>query len=377
MKQWEIRLAEADVGDDEIAAVADVIRSKWLAMGPVTERFERAFAEKLGVRYAFAVSSGTAALHLANLALGIGGGDEVVCPALTFVASANASAICGATVRFADVVSVTDLTVDPMDMESKVGARTRALTVVHYGGFSCHMDEILGIAARHGLSLIEDCAHAPFAAYRSKDGTRRSLGTIGDVGCFSFYANKNLTTGEGGMVTTNREDLATRIRLLRSHGMTSQAFERFQRHACGYDVASFGLNYRADDIRAAIGLVQLSKIDSIIEKHRRAFQWYRDELVGSTNVIVPFADRDLGESSCHIMSVAVRRSLDRIKMKLAEAGVETSRHYTPIPEFTAYGKGAGSRLPEIRNLLTLPLSPFISRKQVRFICGILRSEDGA
>lgn len=377
MKDWAIRLAEADVGEEEIAAVADVIRSKWLAMGPVTERFERAFAEKLGVRNAFAVSSGTAALHLANLALGIGAGDEVVCPALTFVASANASAICGASLRFADVVSETDLTVDPKDMESKVSAKTKALIVVHYAGFSCRMDEILGIAARHGLSVIEDCAHAPFATYRSEDGKRRSLGAIGDVGCFSFYANKNLTTGEGGMVTTNRDDLAGRIRLLRSHGMTSLAFERFQRHASGYDVTLYGLNYRADDIRAAIGLVQLSKIDSINEKQRQVFRWYREELAGSPNVIVPFADRDLGESTCHIMSVAVRRNLDTIKKRLAEAGVETSRHYTPIPEFTAYGRGAGSRLPVIRNLLTLPLSPFISRKQVRFICGIVRSEDGA
>jgi dTDP-4-amino-4,6-dideoxygalactose transaminase len=376
MNDWAIRFAEADVGEEEIRAVAEVIRSKWLAMGKVTEKFEKDFAEKLGVRHAFAVSNGTAALHLANLALGIGPGDEVICPVLTFVASANASAIVGASVRFADVVSETDLTVDPKDIEAQITTATRAITVVHFAGFACHMDEIMTIAGRHGLKVIEDCAHAPFSTYRGAGGGVRHLGGIGDFGCFSFYANKNMTTGEGGMVTTNSDDLAERIRLLRSHGMTSLAYERYRRHASGYDVAIIGLNYRADDIKSAIGLVQLGKIDEINERQRRVFGWYLEELKGSPNVIVPFADRDLSESTCHIMVVIIRNGQGEIRKRLTEAGIQTSVHYTPIPEFTAYGKrGYDGKLRGSRGLLSLPMSSFLTRENVRLICGIVRSLD--
>jgi dTDP-4-amino-4,6-dideoxygalactose transaminase len=197
-ERWTIPLAAPDIGDDEVAAVTRVLRSGWLTMGPVTEEFERAFAARVGARYAFAVANCTAALHLANLVLGIGPGDEVLCPTLTFVASANASRYAGADVVLADVLGPTDLTVDPEDLERKITPRTKALTVVHYGGFPCLMDPILEIARRHGLKVIEDCAHAPLAVHVASDGSRAHVGTLGDVGCFSFFGNKNMTTGEVG-----------------------------------------------------------------------------------------------------------------------------------------------------------------------------------
>src|SRR6185295_872276 len=187
-------------------------------------------------------------------ALGVGPGDEVICPALTFVASANASRYTGATVIFADVASADDLTVSPRDIEGRITSRTRAITVVHYASFACQMDEILALARRRGIAVIEDCAHAPCAWHSSADGKRQSLGSLGDVGCFSFYGNKNMTTGEGGMVTTESDELAARIRLLRSHGMTSLTYDRHRRHARDYDVVALGYNYRTDEIHSALGL---------------------------------------------------------------------------------------------------------------------------
>jgi dTDP-4-amino-4,6-dideoxygalactose transaminase len=371
---WKIMLAEPNLGEEEVEAVSAVLRSKWLTLGPVTQRFEKAFADKLGVRFAFAVNNGTAALHLANAALGLKRGDEVICPALTFVASANASEFTGASVRFADVISDHDLTVDPASIESLISRRTRAITVVHYAGFPCHMDKIMDIARAHSLSVIEDCAHAPFGTFTSSSGTRLPVGGIGTVGCFSFYGNKNMTTGEGGMVTTNDEVLAERIRLLRSHGMTSVAYERQQKKLRGYDVLEFGFNYRADEIHSAIGLAQLEKIDVENAKRREVFRWYLEELNGNSNVIVPFSSRNLEESTCHIMVIIIRRGYDLIQSTLTDAGIQTSKHYTPIPEFSAYGKRPfKSKAKGLPDLLTLPMSSFLTRDQVRTICSLVNA----
>lgn len=371
--EWRITLSEPVIGEEEIAALAAVLRSKWLTMGAVTQEFESAFARKLGVSHAFAVNNGTAALHLANLALGIGVGDEVICPDLTFVASANASRYTGADVVLADVLSDDDFTVDPEDIEARITPRTKAITVVHYAGFPCQMDAITAVARRHRLSVIEDCAHAPFAWLPGKDA-RRYVGAIGDVGCFSFFGNKNMTTGEGGMVTTNNEVLAERVRLLRSHGMTTLTYERHKGHAAGYDVLALGYNYRADELHSALGLAQLARVDGLNAQRRQVFQWYRDAFAGHPDIRIPFASRDLESATCHIMPVLVATGPQRhaeLKAKLFEARVQTSKHYTPVSCFSTYRALTPPVTARIAAaLLTLPLGPTMTHADVQFIAEV-------
>ncbi len=253
-----VPLSDLDYGAEEEQAVLDVIRRRWLTMGAVTQQFESAFAELLGAGHAFGVANGTVALHLACLALDIGPGDEVIVPSLTFVASANAVLYTGADVRFADIVGPDDLNVSPSSIASQITSRTKAILVVHYGGYPCRMPEIVELAHRHGLAVIEDAAHAPGAQL---DG--RAMGTWGDAGCFSFFSNKNLAVGEGGMLVTGRADLAEKIRLLRSHGMTTLTWDRHRGHASSYDVVALGYNARIDEIHAALGLAQLAKLPEI------------------------------------------------------------------------------------------------------------------
>jgi dTDP-4-amino-4,6-dideoxygalactose transaminase len=374
---WKITLSEPVIGEEEIAAVARVLRSKWLTMGQVTRDFEDAFAQKMGVAHAISVHNATAALHLANLALGVGPGDEVICPDLTFVASANASRYAGAEVVLADVVSEDDLTVDPRDIEARITPRTKAITVVHYAGFVCSMGPILDLARRHGLRVIEDCAHAPFAWMPATDGSRRYTGTLGDVGCFSFFGNKNMTTGEGGMITTNDPALAERIRLLRSHGMTTLTYDRHKGHASGYDVVTLGYNYRSDELHSALGLAQLARVDGLNAKRREVWQWYRDALTGHADIRIPFTARDLEPAACHIMPVVVEAGPQRyadLKAKLFEARVQTSKHYTPISCFSASRAPTPPVTARIAvGLLTLPLGPTMSQGDVQFIAEVCAS----
>ena len=276
---WQVPLSDIDLGDAEIEAVTRVLRSRWLSMGPVTQQFEAAFAAMCGSKHAFAVSNGTTALHLAYAALGLGPGDEVIVPALTFVATANAIRYTGATPVFADVTSLDDLTISPADIATKIGPRTRAIAVMHYGGYLCDMDAIAALARQHGLAVVEDACHAPGASYKE-----HGAGTLGDVGCFSFFANKNLATGEGGMVTTNRDDLAERIRLLRSHGMTTLTWDRHRGHAASYDVVATGFNYRLDEIHSALGLAQLGKLSANNRRRADLAGQLRAELSGLTGL---------------------------------------------------------------------------------------------
>ena len=370
---FSVALSEPEIDEADIQAVVNVLRSKWLSMGEVTAAFERRFADKMGVKHAFAVTNCTAALHLANIAVGVGPGDEVICPALTFIATANATLYVNGKVVFADVTSPHDLTVSPDDIEAKITPRTRAITVVHYGGFACDMDRIVAIARAHRLKVIEDCAHAPFAQYRFATGARYWVGAIGDVGCFSFFANKNMTTGEGGMITTNDDEIAARIRLLRSHGMTQLTYDRHKGHATGYDVVALGYNYRIDEIRAAIGLSQLAKIDSIHCRRREVFRWYTDELADFPHITVPFRDRVLEDATPHIMTVLVNAGAGAVRAQLRTAGIQTSRHYEPVPNFTAFRNTTRCQISiSPATLVTLPLSASMTREVVVFVCDSLK-----
>lgn len=355
--KWRIPLADLDYGPEEEEAVLAVLRSRWLTMGEVTQAFEQSFSELVGARYALAVSNATEALHLACLALGIGPDDEVIVPSLTFVATANAVLYTGAEVRFADIVGPHELNISPEAIEQQITPRTKAIIVVHYGGYPCRMPAIMALASRYGLPVIEDAAHAPGA---SLDG--RMLGAWADVGCFSFFSNKNLATGEGGMLVTNRADVAEQARVLRSHGMTTLTWERHHGHAYSYDVVTLGYNYRIDEIRAALGLAQLQKLKRNNARRQLLTETYWTALL-DTGVGLPFTDA-AGESAYHILPILLPEGSERQQFitQMRAAGIQTSIHYPPLHQFDYYRQRyPGISLPRTedvaRRQVTLPLYP--------------------
>ncbi len=389
--RWKVPLADLDFDEAEERAVLEVLRSKWLTMGAVTQQFEAEFADFLGVKHAIAVSNCTAALHLALLALEIGPGDNVIVPSLTFVATANAVLYTGAEVRFADVHSLDNLTIDPRSVYTQIDANTRAVMVMHYGGFPCDMPTILELAHEHNLAVIEDAAHAPGARLNGS-----CLGTLGDIGCFSFFSNKNLATGEGGMVVTNRDDLAEKIRLLRSHGMTSLTWDRHQGHAHSYDVIALGYNDRIDEVHASIGIQQLRKLPknnsrrrAITQTYWSAFEEFNQD--SSVQLSLPFlkhSERRAGaqegipddvEPAYHIFPVILPETIDRSLFinLLKDAGIQTSIHYPPVHGFRYYQSlfsSSGQEAPSLpiteqaaAREVTLPLYPGMSDEQLRFV----------
>ena len=348
---WRVPLADLDYGQEEEAAVLKVLRSKWLTMGAVTQEFEAQFAEEAGVKYAGALSNATEALHLACLALGVGPGDEVITPSLSFVATSNAVLYTGAEVRFADIIGPDDLTIDPDEIVGLITPRTKAIIVMHYGGYPCRMNEILAIADQLKLSVIEDAAHAPGA---SLDG--KAMGTWGTVGCFSFFSNKNLSTGEGGMLVTDRDDLAEKVRLLRSHGMTSLTYDRHHGHAYSYDVVELGYNYRIDEIRSGLGLKQLKKL-SINNARRKAWTERYWRSLTDVGVGLPFLGR-VGSPSYHIFPILLPSGIDReaFMNALRSEGIQTSIHYPPTHRFTYYQSRYG--------VISLPRTEYVSEREV-------------
>ncbi|GIX46929.1 MAG: aminotransferase DegT [Candidatus Tectimicrobiota bacterium] len=382
MVEWRIPLADLELDETEVRAVAEVLRSRWLSMGPLTAEFERRFAAYLGVKHALAVSSGTAALHLAHLALGAGPGDRVLCPALTFVATANAICYSGAQPVFVDITSPDDLNLSPDDAAAKIDATTRGICVVHYGGYACDMERIGRLARAHGLYVVEDAAHAPGAACWVSDGegtlVLKKCGSLGDVGCFSFFANKNLTTAEGGMLTTNSDAVAEKLRLLRSHGMTSLTWDRQQGHSFSYDVVALGFNYRLDELRAALGLVQLDRLEANNRRRQQVVAWYRQALAELPDIGVPFAGVTT-PSAYHLMPVLLPPGVDRTRLMqhLRARGIQSSIHYPPIHRFAHYRRAAGQvHLPVTEavaaRLLTLPLYPAMRREDVQAVVAALR-----
>jgi len=365
---WRVPLADLDYGIEEEEAVLSVLRSRWLTMGGVTQEFETQFAALTGSKFAFAVSNATEALHLACLALGIGAGDEVIVPSLTFVATANAVLYTGADVRFADIMGPDELTIDPAEIERQITPRTKAVIVMHYGGFPCRMKEIMALAAKHNLPVIEDVAHAPGGFL---DG--RALGTWGRVGCFSFFSNKNLSTGEGGMVLTDHEDLAHRIRLRRSHGMTSLTYDRHKGHAFSYDVVDLGYNYRIDELRAALGVSQLKKLERNNNRRRDLTHAYWCALDG-LGVGLPFSQTEQGQPSYHIFPMLLPEGTNRqaFMESLRDSGIQSSIHYRPIHTFTYYQQRYGQQsLPRTESVatreVTLPLYPTMTDDQIKLV----------
>jgi dTDP-4-amino-4,6-dideoxygalactose transaminase len=381
VSKWRIPLSDLDYGMAEEDAVLRVLRSKWLSMGAEVEAFESEFADSIGSRYALAVTNGTAALQLAYLALGVGPGDEVIQPAINFVAAANMTVATGATPVFADIVGIDEPTIDPADISRRITARTKAVVVMNFGGYMPRMSGISEICRNHGLALIEDACHAVGAHYvdpEQKPPHGRMAGNLGDIGCFSFFSNKNMAVGEGGMVTTDNENLARQVRLLRSHGMTTLTWDRHQGHADSYNVQLHGLNCRLDEIHAALGRTQLRKLANNNERRKHLVSHYRTQLSGLSGWIVPFENYQ-GSSAYHLAVVlapdADHRS--RVVRALKEARIQTSLHYPYIPGFEAFGSFQADGLERskayVQRTITLPLFPGMTESQVEEVCSVIMS----
>ena len=371
--EYKIPLFDLNFDDNEEKAVIETLRSKWISSGPKAEEFEIKFAGMLNVKYAVALTNCTVALHLALLAVGVKANDEVICPSLTFVATVNSIRYVNAIPVFADISDYQDLTIDPEDIEKKITPKTKAIIVMHYGGFACNMDAIMDLAKKYNLKVIEDACHGPLSEYKGA-----KLGSIGDIGCFSFFSNKNISTGEGGMLVTNDPDIYNLTKLLRSHGMTSLSYERSKGHTTKYDVIELGYNYRIDDIRASIGIVQLAKLEKDLSKRVELRKFYIDNLNKVEDIIIPFIDYEEFTSN-YIFPIVLkngnkeRRNL--IRNKLAEAGIQTSVHYPAVHKFSIY-KEYSKTLPKTEyvsdNLITLPMYSNLNHENILFIIQELR-----
>jgi dTDP-4-amino-4,6-dideoxygalactose transaminase len=337
---------------EDLAAVEAVLRSGRLRAGEQVEAFEREFAAHVGVEHAVALSSCTAALHLAYLAAGVGPGDEVVVPSITFAASAAAVRYCGGTPVFADVGGPHDVGVDPGDVARRLTERTRAVCAVHYGGYAAAVDVLRELCDERGIALVEDAAHAP-----SADLGGRMLGSYGLAGCFSFFSNKVLAVGEGGLLTTDDAAVADRVRELRSGPF----------------------NLRLDEPRAALLRSRMTRMAADIARRRELTMRYRALLSDADGVIVPYTDADVGHSSCYVMPIVLadpeRQGPVRAAMR-ERHGIQTSLLYPAVHEFTAYRDGAS--LPQAeriaRSQVTLPLYGFMTdEQQDRVVAALLEA----
>jgi dTDP-4-amino-4,6-dideoxygalactose transaminase len=363
MTQWKVPLADVRLAEEDIDAAVAAYRSGWLSMGPRTERFEADLADYLGVEHALAVANGTAALHLACGALGLGPDDEVVVPSMTFVATANAIAYTGARPVFADVAGADAPWLSAVAAEAAITERTRAVMSMTYGGRAGETAELRNLCESRGIVLLEDAAHGIGGSLEG-----RSLGAWGAIGAYSFFSNKNLAVGEGGAVATDDPELAERMRLLRSHGMTTLTWDRHRGHASGYDVVALGFNYRIDEPRAALAEARLARLDAERadrDEHVRAYR----EALQDTEGLTLLPPRKPGEVEAHhLFPVVLAQNVDRDSFRrlLAERGVQTSVHYPPVHHFSIYSEAA-AQLPVTDDYgtraVTLPLFGHMSEEQ--------------
>lgn len=374
---WKVQLFKLNFDERESQAVKDVVDSGWLTMGENTINFEFFFMKLLGNNSrCIAVSNGTAALHMALLALGVGPDDEVIIPSLTFVADINVVKLVGATPVLADCTSYDNWNINPNDIESKISPKTKAVMVMHYGGYPCEMNSILRLCKVHNLALIEDAAHAPNSSYRGFP-----CGTMGDIGCFSFFTNKNLSVGEGGMVTTQSEEMDKLLKYIRSHGMTSLTLDRHKGRAISYDVLLPGLNYRIDEMRSALGIVQLEKLPEAQRQREVLVRAYIDKLSNVGGVLVPFLyqlDSSDYKPSYHIFPILLDKGINRLKViaSLKEDGIQSSIHYPALQDFAAFKNTGLAETPIANDIssreLTLPLYPTMLLDEVDLVVKALK-----
>jgi dTDP-4-amino-4,6-dideoxygalactose transaminase len=331
---WRVPLTDVVVTEDDVQAVLACLESGWLTMGPRTQLFEEALAGFVGAPHAVTVSSGTAALHLAHLAAGIGPGDEVIVPAFTFVASATAARFVGATPTLCDVRSATDFNIDVEDAAARITPRTRAIVAVHFNGYAADVLALRELCDTNGLVLIEDCAQAIGAQV---DDAGHQAGTVGEFGAFSFFSKKQLCVGEGGMVSTADEEFATKVRLLRSHALTSSTWDRHRGHDPAYDVVDVGFNYRLDEPRAALGLSRIARLQDDIAARRAIVRAYRERLREVPGIELAFDDEAVQRSSHFAFPVLLedRETRDRLRHELRVQGIQTT-WYPALHTFTEY-----------------------------------------
>jgi dTDP-4-amino-4,6-dideoxygalactose transaminase len=349
----ELPLFDLRLEEQDFQAVAETLRSGWLTMGPRTVAFEEAFAAQLGARHAIAVSSCTAALHLAYLAAGVGPGDEVIVPSFTFAATANAVLYCGATPVFAEIDSRENPSLDPEDVARRITPRTKAVCVVHFAGYAAAADRLRELCDAHGIALIEDVAHAPSATLGG-----RKLGTWGLAGAFSFFSNKVLSVGEGGLLCTDSDEVAAFARSRRSHAMTSGTWDRHSGRTDTYDVTGLGFNYRLDEPRSALLLSRLERLEADIARRRELTLRYRGLLGKLEGIVLPFRDEDVPTSTCYVMPIMLERdgTQAEVSSSLRERGIQTSIFYPSIHRFTAYRERFGN--------LSLPITELASRTEL-------------
>lgn len=363
------------IDETEIAAVSEVLASQWISTGAKVREFERAFAEYIGVKHAIAVSSCTAALHLSLVATGVGSGDEVITTPYTFTATAEAIRYVGAKPVFVDVDKHT-LNMDIAKIDAAITARTKAILPVHIAGLPCDMDALQALCSKHNLVLIDDAAHAIPAEYKE-----RYIGSLGDISAFSFYANKNLTTAEGGMITTNSKALAEPLRTMRLHGIDKDAWARQSRRSIWrYDITTEGYKYNMTDIQAAMGLCQLMKLNKQHERRHRFAQIYQTELAKFPEIQTPFSPENPREHAWHLYIIQLlSRERDAFIDAMRTANIECSVHYIPLHLFRFYQEQYGYREGDFpraeaafERVVSLPLHPGLTEEDVFAVVAAIR-----
>jgi len=356
------------IEEDDIAEVVDTLKSGWLAKGPKTMEFEKRFADYVGAKYAVALNSCTAALHLSLVAAGIGAGDEVLTTPMTFASSANVVIHAGAKPVFVDIDPVT-MNIDAKQIRAKITSRTKAIIPVHMAGHPCEMDEIMVIAREHKLFVLEDAAHAVYTQYKGK-----TIGSIGDATAFSFYATKNLVTGEGGMVTTNDEALYNKIRIMSTHGMSRNAWNRYaEAGSWYYEILAPGYKYNMSDIMAGLGISQLTKLERMQGLRRDIADYYQTEFGKMPELEVP-VELEYARHAWHLYIIKLnldKLTIDRRKFidELKEENIGTSVHFIPLHMHPYYRDTFGYKPGDFpvaegvfERIISLPLYPKMSKQ---------------
>jgi dTDP-4-amino-4,6-dideoxygalactose transaminase len=376
MSDWRVPLTDIAMPEQDVEAVLDCLRSGWLTMGPRTKAFEEALARYVGTPHAATVSSGTAALHLACQAAELGPGDQVIVPAFTFVASASAARYVGAEPVLCDVRSAHDFNLDVEDVARRITPRTRAIIAVHFCGYPADVLALRKLCDEHGLVLIEDCAQAIGARI---DDSARQVGTVGELGCFSFFSKKQLCVGEGGMVSTADGELDASVRLFRSHAMTSSTWDRHRGHDPAYDVVDIGFNFRLDEPRAALGLSRLGRLDEDIATRRAIVRAYRERLAEIPGIELAFDEQAVERASHFAFPVLLpdRKARDRFRTELKANGIQTT-WYPALHTFTEYqsfapADGLPAAIEVADRHCALPLSATMGEADVEVVVDAVRS----